>query len=139
MKRALKKFALRGLVFMGFGPLIYAIVMLILYLCGTDTTSTGLEIFKGVISTSLLAFLVSGVSIVWQEEKLGIGFAVLIHGTTLYVSYLAMYLINNWIPRNGASIAIFSGIFVGTYLLIWLIIYLIEKNRAKALTKEIKK
>jgi len=134
MKRVLKKFALRGLVFMGFGPLIYAIVMLILYLCNVETTSTCLEIFKAVISTSLLAFLVAGVSVVWQEEKLGIGFAVLIHGTTLYVSYLAMYLINNWIPRSGASIAIFSGIFIGTYLLIWLIIYLVEKKRAKKLT-----
>ena len=134
MKRVLKKFTLRGLVFMGFGPLIYAIVAFILYLCNVETTSTGLEIFKAVISTSLLAFLVAGVSVVWQEEKLGIGFAVLIHGTTLYVSYLAMYLINNWIPRSGASIAIFSGIFIGTYLLIWLIIYLVEKKRAKKLT-----
>lgn len=134
MKRVLKKFTLRGLVFMGFGPLIYAIVMFILYLCNVETTFTGLEIFKAVISTSLLAFLVAGVSVVWQEEKLGIGFAVLIHGTTLYISYLAMYLINNWIPRSGASIAIFSGIFIGTYLLIWLIVYLVEKKRAKKLT-----
>ncbi len=138
MKRVLKKFSSRGLLFMGFGPLIYAIVLLTIEWGGEEIIFSGISIFKGVLSTSLLAFLASGVSIVWQEEKIGKGAAVLIQGTTLYISYLLTYLINDWIKKDLPSILIFTAVFVGTYIIIWLIIYLVEKNRAKELNKQLK-
>ena len=70
-----------------------------------------------------------------QEEKLGLGLTVAIHGSSLYICYLGLYLINSWIPRNITSIVMFSIIFIATYLLIWLIIYIIEKQRAKQFNK----
>lgn len=112
--------------------------MLILYFCEVDTISDGSMIFKAIISTALLAFISGGASVVWQEEKIGMGAAVLIHGTSLYISYLAMYLINGWLGKDYLSLLIFSLIFIGTYVLIWLIIYLIEKNRAKNINKKLK-
>ena len=138
MKKRIKKFCLRGLLFGGIGPLIYGIVMLILYFCNLDTLSNGLMIFKGILSTYLIGFICAGTSIVWEEEKLGIGFAILIHGSILYLSYLMMYLVNNWIPKNPISVLIFSVVFILTYLIIWLIIYLTEKNRAKKLNNHLK-
>lgn len=138
MKRIIKKFCLRGLVFSGFGPVIYGIVMFILYFCKVDTLSDGLSIFKGVISTFLVAFIVAGASVVWQEERLGPGFAVLIHGSALYISYLSMYLLNNWIPRDPISVVIFTAVFIATYAIIWLIVYLVEKTRAKKLNSKLK-
>ena len=75
---------------------------------------------------------------IWEIEKLGLGFAILIHGSVLYICYLAMYLVNNWINNDLTNILIFSAIFVGGYLLTWLVIYIIEKQKAKKLTKALK-
>lgn len=138
MKKRIIKFFLRGLLFSGLGPIIYGIVMMILYLCGVNTLSDGLMIFKGIISTFLISFICAGTSIVWEEEKLGLGFASLIHGSALYLCYLGMYLINSWISRDPLSVLIFTAIFIITYLIIWLIIYLVEKNRAKKFTAHLK-
>lgn len=139
MKNRIIKFCHRGLVFSGFGPLIYGIVMLILFLSHVDTNSDGVMIFKGILSTYLLGFIASGSSIIWDEERLGVGFAVLIHGTTLYISYLAMYIINGWIPQGGFSILMFSIVFIASYIIIWLIILIIEKNRAKKFNMQLNK
>lgn len=138
MKKIISKFLLRGLICSGFGPLVYGIVMFILYLCNVDTNLTGNQIFTGIISTYLIAFIVAGFSIIWEIEKLGLGFAILIHGSVLYICYLAMYLINNWISKDLTNILIFSAVFVGGYILTWLIIYIIEKQKAKKLTKTLK-
>lgn len=138
MKNTIKKFIKRGASFSCLGPLTYAIVILIIHLCNVDTSSDGLVIFKAIISTALLAFICAGASVVWEEEKLGLGFASLIHGTALYISYLIMYLVNNWIPRNLESLLIFSALFVGTYVIIWLIIFITEKNRAKKFNSKLK-
>ena len=134
MKKFMSKFVLRGLVSMGFGPFVYATVVLILQLCNVHVLEDGISIFKAILSTSLVAFICGGMSSIWQEERLGIGFLILIHGASLYVSYLLMYLINNWILKE--DMIVFSIIFIVGYLLIWSIIYFIEKNRAKKLNKE---
>ncbi len=128
-----KEFLKRGLMFSGCGPLIYSIVLLIIHCCGVDTTCTGIDIFKAVFSTFVMAFLIAGVSVVWQNERLGLGFASVIHGCTLYLSYIVVYLLNNWIPRNIFSVLGFTIIFVFTYLVIWLIIYLVQRAKAKEL------
>ena len=100
MKGIVKKFCFRGLIFSGFGPLIYGIVMLIVYLANVDTMCSGLVIFKGIISTYFLGFICAGVSVVWSIDRLSIGVASLIQCSCLYVCYLIVYLVNNWIPRN---------------------------------------
>ena len=44
---------------MGFGPIVYGIVMFILHLCNVDTSSNGLVMFKGIISTAMMAFIIA--------------------------------------------------------------------------------
>ncbi len=139
MKKYLKQFIHRGFIFGGLGPIVYAIVLLIIHLFNVNTISDGLIIFKAIISTYVLAFIVSGISIVWQIDKLGSGFAVLIHGSTLYISYLVMYLINGWFTNNLESILIYSLVFIISYLIIWLVIYMVEKNRGKKLNSYLNK
>lgn len=137
MKKFVKEFILRGSIASSGGPIIYAIVMFILYLCNIDTTVDGLTIFKSIISLSLMAFIIGGASIIWKIEKLGLGFAILIHGSILYICYASVYLLNNWIKRDLTHFIIFSIVFVVCYTLIWLIIYLIEKQRAKKFNKSL--
>jgi cytochrome c oxidase assembly factor CtaG len=133
MKKFIKEFFFRGLLCMGFGPIVYSIIMLILYLCNVETTITGLELFKGIISTSLMAFLIAGSSVIWLIEKIGIASQIVLHGIILYFCYLLTYLLNDWLQKDQTSILIFSIIFIGGYLLIWLIIYLIERKRTNNL------
>ena len=139
MNSVIKKFLHRGLIFSVFGPLVYAIVMLIIDLCNVEVVASGIEIFKGVISTYLLAFIVSGASVIWEVEKIGLGFSVLIHGSCLYICYLLMYLINGWLKDDLNNVLFFSLIFLVSYLVIWLIIFLIERKRANKFNKHIKK
>lgn len=139
MNDLVKKFMHRGLIFSGFGPLVYGIVMLIIDLCNVEVAASGVEIFKGIISTYLLAFIVSGASVIWKVEKIGLGFSVLIHGSCLYICYLSMYLINGWIKDDLNNVLIFSLIFLVSYLVIWLIIFLVERKRANKFNEYIKK
>lgn len=133
MKKRIKDFLFRGLICGGFGPIVYGVVMFVIYLCGVDTLIDGLMIFKGVISTYLLGFIVAGASIIWQEERLGLGLSIFIHGSVLYICYLLMYLINGWLLSD--NILIFSIIFILGYLFIWGIIYLIETIKMKRMNK----
>ena len=137
MKKRISNFCIRGLICSGFGPVVYGIVMFILFLCGIDTLSNGLNIFKGIMSTYLLAFIVAGMTIIWQEDRLGLGLSIFIHGFVLYLCYLGMYLINGWLLSN--NILIFSLIFILGYGIIWVVIYIVEKYRVKKLNHNFEK
>lgn len=126
-ERIVNKFCLRGMMFASGGPLTYGIVMLILYLCGEDTTSDGLMIFRGILSTSILAFLVAGASILWQEERLGLAGALVIHGLFLYISYFIVYVINGLIAIELKSIGIFTLVFIIFYSLLYIVLYTVER------------
>lgn len=123
---------------MGFGPIVYGIVMVILHLCNVDTSSNGLVIFKGIISTAMMAFIIAGTSVIWKQEEIQISKKISIHFLVLYLLYLLVYLLNDWIEKDLKVIGIFTLVFVLGYILIWLIIYLVEKNRAKKLNEYIK-
>lgn len=123
---------------MGFGPIVYGIVMVILHLCNVDTSSNGLVIFKGIISTAIMAFVIAGTSVIWKQEEIQISKKISIHFLVLYLLYLLVYLLNDWIQKDLKVIGIFTLVFVLGYILTWLIIYLVEKNRAKKLNEYIK-
>ena len=137
MNKILKEFFIRGLLCMGFGPIVYSIILLILYLCNVETTINILTLFKGIISTSIMAFIIAGATVIWQIEKIGIAYQILIHGLCLYLCYLMTYLLNDWLKKEG--IIIFSIVFILGYLIIWLIIYLIERKRTNNLNRLINK
>ena len=138
MKNIIKKFIFRGILVSSGGPIVYGIVMLILYLTGVDTSLNGLDVFKAIISTSLMAFLIGGLSFINQEERLGLFLRILLHWTSLYFCYLLIYLINDWIEKDIKVLLIFTSIFVITYLLIWLIVYIFEKDRINKINKNLK-
>ena len=65
--------------------------------------------------------------------------AILIHGSVLYVSYLATYLLNGWLDWGGAPILVFSAIFVLGYLGIWAVIYLVTKKKTAQVNEILQK
>ena len=66
-------------------------------------------------------------------------FAILIHGSVLYISYLATYLINGWLEEGKTPILVFTGIFILGYLVIWAIIYSIVKKNTEKVNEVLKK
>lgn len=139
MKRTVLEFTRRGLVACGFGPLILAIIYLILHQTGTIELLTVREVCLGIFSLTALAFLVGGMNVIYQIERLPLMLASLIHGVVLYVSYLAAYLLNGWLERRIEPIIGFSVIFVLGYLVIWAVIYAVIKRKTRRVNELLQK
>ena len=132
MKKHFADFLRRGFAACGFGPLVLAILYLILHQQGQVETLTVNEVCVGIFSLSALAFVAGGMNIIYQMERLPLMAAVSIHGAVLYASYLITYLLNGWLEGGAAPILVFSGIFIFGYLTIWAVIYtIIRKNTEK--------
>ena len=128
MKKYVLEFLRRGLVACGFGPLILAIIYLILQQQDLLDTLTVNQVCLGIFSLTALAFIAGGMNTIYQIEKLPLMIAIFIHGSVLYLSYLATYLLNGWLGLGTAPILVFSGIFVFGYVIIWIIIYSVIKR-----------
>ena len=131
MKKIILEFLHRGVIACGLGPIILAIVYLILQKQAGVETLTVNQLCIGIFSLSALAFIAGGMNVIYQMERIPLMVAILIHGSVLYVSYLAAYLLNDWLEWGVTPILVFSGIFVFGYLLIWVIIYFITKRKAE--------
>ena len=138
MKKFVSNFLLRGLIACGFGPVVLAVVYLVLHQQGVVQTLAVTEVSMGIFSLFALAFVVGGMNAIYQIERLPVMLAILIHGVVLYVSYLIVYLVNDWIQWGFTPIVVFSAIFVVGYLMIWAIIYSVNKKNAERINKQLK-
>ena len=138
MKAFWKEFLLRGLICAGGGPLVLAIVYGILGMTGIVESFTPREVCMGILTIMVLAFIAAGMTAIYQMEQLPLPTMILLHGGALYVAYLVTYLLNGWLMHQGKPIALFTGIFIAGYALIWLLIYCIEKHKAETLNKLLK-
>ena len=139
----MKKFVLevlrRGLAACGFGPIVLAVLYLILKRSAGLENLTVDEVCVGIVSLSMLAFVAGGMNALYQIERLPLMLAILIHGGVLYISYLGTYLINGWLEWGMAPVLVFTGIFALGYLMIWMVIYFITKkntNQVNAVLRE---
>ena len=139
MKKLILEFLRRGLIACGFGPLVLAIVYLILQqYCDVQTLSVN-DVCLGILSLSTLAFIAGGLNVLYQIERLPLMAAIFIHGIVLYISYLITYLINSWLEWGITPILFFSAIFVLGYIVIWTIIISITKKNTAKLNEMLKK
>ena len=134
MKKFITEFTKRGLMAAAGGPVILAIIYGILGWTGVVETLTTDEVFRGILSITLMAFIAAGITGIYPLEQLPLISAIFIHGGILYLDYLIIYLFNDWLPGSPASVGLFTGIFFVGYALVWLCIYLIHKSSAKRLT-----
>lgn len=129
MKQHIVDFLRRGLTACGFGPLVLAVIYLILQSKGIVETLSVNQVCLGIVSLSALAFIAGGMNFLYQIERLPLMVAIAIHGCVLYASYLVTYLVNGWLEWGFLPILVFSGIFVMGYLAIWAVIYAIIRHR----------
>lgn len=135
MKKTVLEFVRRGLVTCGFGPLVLAVLYLILRRQIDLETLTMPQVCTGIFSLTALAFIAGGMNVIYQIERLPLMAAILIHGVVLYICYLGTYLINDWLERGTIPILVFTGIFVVGYLVIWAVIYSIMKHKTAQINK----
>jgi hypothetical protein len=138
MKTFWKEFLLRGLVCASGGPVVLAIIYGVLGVTGAAEHLSPKEVCVGILTITVLAFVVAGMTAVYQQERLPLPTAILLHGGVLYIAYLLIYLVNGWLAKQLYSILVFTGIFVGIYAMIWLFIYLFNKAKTEALNKKLK-
>ena len=138
MKKTVREFVRRGLVACGFGPLVLAVIYLILHRCGVVDTMSVSEVCTGIFSLTVLAFIAGGMNAMYQVERLPLMVAILIHGTVLYLSYLITYLVNDWLEWGMIPVLVFSGIFIIGYLVIWAVIYWVIRRRTTRLNESLK-
>lgn len=135
MKAFWKEFLLRGLICASGGPIVLAIIYGILGATGAVDAFSPREVCLGIVTITLLAFVVAGMTAIYRMEQLPLPMMILLHGGALYIAYILTYLINGWLHNSLVPILVFTGIFLTGYALIWLIIYFVEKSKADKLNK----
>ena len=132
MKKFVLEFLRRGFIASGIGPIVLAIVYLILKQSAAIDALTVNQVCVGIFSLSALAFIAGGMNTIYQVERLPLMTAILIHGGVLYIGYLGTYLLNDWLDFGAMPVIVFTAIFVVGYIVIWAIIYsIIRRNTAK--------
>ena len=138
MKKYILEFFRRGISACGFGPMVLAVLYLVLQQKGLVQNLTVNEVCLGIFSLSALAFVAGGMNVIYKSERLPLMAAILIHGGVLYFSYLITYLVNGWLEWGSVPILVFSGIFAGGYLIIWACIYIIIRKNTTKLNEKLK-
>ena len=133
MRKFILDFVRRGLSACGLGPLVLAVIYLVLYRQGHAETVTLPQVSLGIFSLSILAFVAGGMNVLYQIERLPLMAAISIHGGVLYLTYLATFLVNYWLERGVMPILVFSGIFAVGYMVIWAVIYSVIRRRTAKL------
>ena len=139
MKKFVSAFVIRGLIAMGLGPIVLAIVYLILKQAIAIDTLTIEEVSIGIFSLSALAFIAGGMNAIYKIEHVPLMTAILIHGGVLYIGYLVTYLLNDWLDFGVTPIVAFTAIFVVGYIVIWTVIYSIARRDTARLNEMLKK
>ena len=138
MRKTALEFVRRGLVAGGFGPVILAVLYIILERSGEIVSLTASQVCTGIFSLYALAFIAGGMNVVYQIEHLPLMAAISIHGGVLYIGYLITYLVNGWLELGKAPIMVFTAIFIAGYLAIWAVIYHITRRNTRRLNEMLK-
>ena len=138
MNKYVKMFLQRGLIFGGFGPIVLGIVYFVLQNTLAGFSLGGGEVCMAIISIYLLAFVHAGASVFNGIEEWGLAKSFAWHFAVLYIAYAGCYILNGWIPRSPAGFAIFTGVFVAIYLVIWATVVICVKTASRNFNKRLK-
>lgn len=137
MNKYFKEFIHRGLMFSGFGPIVFGIVMLCIFFAEKDLSLTGKEILLGIVSTYMIAFIQAGATVFNQIEHWSVPKSMACHFSMLYAIYSIAYIINSWIPFKIEVLAIFTAIFIGVYFTVWIVVYLCVRNTGRKINERL--
>ena len=135
MKRYLKGFCIRGLIAAAFGPIVLAVIYLILYYFDVALVVSTAKICREILTIELLAFFAGGFPILYSVERIPTLLAGLLHAAMLYLDYVVIYFVNGWMPFDMKPFLVFTVCFFLGFALIWLGIFLINRRNARRLCR----
>lgn len=138
MKKNVLDFLRCGALAAGIGPIVLAIIYLVLQSNFDLSALTVNEVCIGIFSLTALAFVAGAMNAIYRIERLPLMVAILIHGGVLYICYLATYLINGWLEDGIVPILVFSGIFVVGFFAIWAVIYCVIKRNTAQINEKLR-
>lgn len=133
MKAFFKEFLKRGFISAWGGPFVLAIIYFIVGKAENIQNIPINEVSLGIISITIMAFMAGGITAIYQNDVLPLVSSIMIHAAVLYLDYLIMYLLNDWLPRG--KIGVFTAIFIAGFAFVWFIIYLFTKNKTDEINK----
>ena len=137
MNKYVKEFLHRGLMFAGFGPIVFGIIILCISYFDRVADHSALPIFSGIVTTYILAFVQAGATVFNQIEHWSVPKSLFSHFGLLYVFYSLAYVVNSWIPFKVEVLGVFTVIFVVGFFLIWGIVYLAVKSTGKKFNEKL--
>lgn len=132
MKIHLKNFIIRGMMAASGGPIVLGII----YWIEGEAALSGREVFLGIVTTALLAFVAAGISVIYQIERIPLLPATMLHSGGLLTAYLTIYLINGWLQLK--NIPWFLVIFCSLYAVIWTIVTLSVRHSVQRVNQKMK-
>ena len=138
MNKYIREFLHRGLIFGGFGPIVFGIVILCITYFDGVTEHSALPVFMGIVTTYILAFVQAGATVFNQIEHWSVPKSVFYHFGLLYVVYSLAYVANSWIPFKAEVLGVFTVIFVVVFFLVWGIVYLAVRSTGKKFNEKLK-
>ena len=91
MKKIVSEFIRRGLIAVGVGPVVFAVVYLILQQYAAIEVLTVNEICIGIFSLSALAFVAGGMNAIYQIERLPLMAAIALTGPGRFVGTVVSF------------------------------------------------
>ena len=137
MNKYVKEFLHRGLMFAGFGPIVFGIIILCISYFDRVSDHSALPIFGGIVTTYVLAFVQAGATVFNQIEHWSVPKSLFCHFGLLYVFYSLAYVFNSWIPFKVEVLGVFTVIFVAVFFLVWGIVYLAVKSTGKKFNEKL--
>ena len=134
-----KEFFRRGMMFSGLGPVITAVIFVIISHVQESFSLTSVQILIAVSSTYILAFVQAGATVFSQIEHWSLPKSLACHLSSLYVTYLMCYLVNSWLPFDINAVIIFSIVFILLFLVIWVTVFLCVRFLSRKLNKNLNK
>ena len=137
MKKLIFDFLHRGFLVCGGGPVVLAIVYAILQQCDVLQTLTVNEVVLGILTSVILAFIAGGINVIYSIERLPLVLAIFIHAIVLYLDYVVIYLINDWLKLEMIPFLVFTACFILGFIIIWGIVYFSTKKSTNRLNKKL--
>ena len=131
MKKFAGEFLKRGLMAAWGGPVVLAVIYLILDANGTADTLTVTQMCMGILSATLMAFIAGGITAIYQAERLPLLTSILIHFGVLYLDYILVYLMTGWLHNALTPILVFTVVFIAGFALIWALIWFFSVRDVK--------
>ena len=139
IKNYYKDFLLRGMISMGFGPIVLVIIYAGLSFSNIVHVISVSGMCIGILSITTLAFISGAITVLYQIEEIPLVWSILAHGIVIYSAYALVYILNGWLEPGVIPFIAFTAIFVLGYFVIWGIIYLVTKKHTDKLSEIINK